>query len=74
MEHEPTVERIEVRLEGHHVVYYKEVVHENAKTMGKEKSTKILAYFSANQQYQNAIHMFYLDFLKYFRWDKAASA
>ncbi len=39
--------------------------------MGKEKSTKLIAYFSANQQYPNARHIYYFDFPKYSRWDKA---
>ena len=54
VEHEPSVERLEVHLEGHHVVQYKEGEHENAKIVGKEKSTKLIAYFTANQQYPNA--------------------
>ena len=73
MVREPTVERLEVHLEGHHIVYYKEG-HENAKTIGKERSTKPLAYFSANEQYQNALQIFCVDFPKYIRWDKAARA
>ena len=64
MEHEPTVERLEVHLEGHHIVHYEEGEYENAKTMGKERSTKLLAYFSAIQQYQNARHIFTVDFPK----------
>ena len=70
VEHEPFVERLEVNLEGHHIVYYKEGEHENAKTVGKEKSTKLLAYFSANRKYPNARQIKYVDFTKYFRWDK----
>ena len=61
---------IEVHLEGLHVVYYKEGEHENAKIVGKEKSTKLIAYFTANQKYPNACHVHYVDFPKYFRWDK----
>ncbi len=51
VEHEPSVERLEFHLEVHHIVYYKEGEHENAKTVGKKKSTKLIAYFFANQQY-----------------------
>ena len=71
VKHEPSVERLEVHLEGHHIVYYKEGEHENAKTVGKEKSTKLIAYFSANQKYPNAGHFCYVDFPKYFLWDKS---
>ena len=70
MENKPSVERLEVHLEGHYIVYYKDGEHENAKTVGREKSTKLIAYFSANQQYPNARHIHYVDFPKYFRWDK----
>ena len=48
VENEPFVERIESHLEGHHTVYYKEGEHENEKAFGKEKSAKLIAYFSAN--------------------------
>ena len=46
------------------------VEHENAKTVRKENSTKLLACFCANRQYPNARHIHYTDFPKYFRWDK----
>ena len=70
VEHETSFERLEVYLEGHHVVNYKEGEHENAKIVGKEKSTKLIVYFTANQKYPNACHIHYVDFPKYFRWDK----
>ena len=54
VEHKASVERLEVHLEGHNAVYYKEGEHENAKTLGKEKSSKIVPYFAANQKYKNA--------------------
>ena len=68
VEHEPSVERLEVHLEGHHVVYFEEGDHENAKNTGKEKTTKLLGYFDANRQYSNARHIRYVNFPKYFRW------
>ncbi len=71
VEHEPSIERFEVHLEGQHIVYCKEGEHENAKTVDKEKSTKLIAYFFANQQYPNAQYIHYIDFSKYFHWDKA---
>ena len=45
--------------------------HEKAKNVGKEKSTKLIAYFTAIQQCPNACHIHYVDFPKYFRWYKA---
>ena len=70
VEHEPSVERPEVHLGCHHVFYYKKGEHENAKIVGKEKSTKLIAYLNANQQYPSACHIHNVDFPKYFRWDK----
>ena len=70
-EHESSVDRLEVHLEDHHNVYYKEGENENAKTLGKEKSTKLIAYIAANQKYKHAKPILYVDFPKYFTWDKA---
>ena len=54
VEHEPSVERLEVHIAGRYVVYYKEKEDGNAKIVAKEKSTKLIAYFATNQQYPNA--------------------
>ena len=70
VENEPSVDRIEVHLECNHIFYYKERAHENAKTVWKEKPTKLIACFSANGQYLNARHIHYVDFPKCFLWDK----
>ena len=64
VEHEPSLERLEVYLEGRYIVYYKKGEHENAKIVEKEKSTKLIAYFTANQQYPNVCHIHYVDFPK----------
>ena len=71
VEHEPSVERLAVHLEVHHTVYYNEGEHEDEKILGKEKSTKLIAYLVANRKYKNAKSFLYVDFPKYFTWDKA---
>ena len=43
VEQEFSVERLEVHLESHHTVFYKECEHEYANTLRKEKSTKLIA-------------------------------
>ena len=70
VENESSVDRIEINLECNHIFYYKECALENEKTMWKEKSTKLLACFFATGQYPNARHIHYVDFPKYFLWDK----
>ena len=62
VEHGLSVERLEFHLNFHHTVYYKEGEHENAKTLGKEKPTKLVAYFAANHKYKNAKCILYVDF------------
>ena len=64
VEHEPSVERLEVYLKVHHTVYYKEGEHENANELGKGKSTKLILHFSANQNYKSAKNLPYVDFPK----------
>lgn len=54
VEHEPSVERSEVHLDGPHTVYYKEGDHETAKIVGNEKSAKFIASLSANQKFKEA--------------------
>ena len=54
VEHESSVEQLEIHLKSDRTVYYKEGEHENAKTLGKEKSTRLTAYFAANQKFKNA--------------------
>ena len=71
VELEPSVERLEIHLEGHHSVYYKECEHENANGLRKEQSTKLTAYFSANQKYKKTKRILCAAFPKYFTWDKA---
>ena len=45
LEHEPSVERLEVHLEGHHTVYYKEGEHESAKKSEKKSLRSLLHTF-----------------------------
>ena len=71
VEHELFEERLGVHLKGHHTVYHKEGEHESVKTLGNEKSMKIIAYFAANHKYKNAKSIHYVGSLKYFTWDKA---
>ncbi len=73
VEQEPTIERLEIHLEGHHSVYFKEGEYDKAKMMGKEKTTKLLGYFNANREYGNALDIRYVDFPKYFTWKKGES-
>lgn len=73
-EHEPTVERLEVHLGGHHIVYFQEGEHEKPKAAGSQKSTELLAWFSEDQKFPNARHIRYIGFPKYFRWDKGLKA
>ena len=70
VEHQPTVERLEVHLEGRHTVYFGEGEHQKAKETGKDKLIKLMAWFHANEQFPSTRHISYADFPKYFRWDK----
>ena len=45
VEHEPSIERLEVHLEDHHIVYYKEGEHENAKPWVKRNRRNLLHTF-----------------------------
>ena len=66
VEHHPIMERSEAHLEGCQIVKFEEVQHEKAAEKGKEKSTKLIASFHANEQIPNARHILYFDFAKYF--------
>ena len=74
MEDEPTVERLEVHLEGNHIVYYKEGEHENEETVGKETSMKLLAYFELFSFIETLDIYSMSIFQSIFCWDKAARA
>ena len=69
--HETSVERLEVHLKGHHTVFCKEGEHENARTLGREKSTKLIASFAANHKFKNAKSILYVEYPKYLTWEKA---
>ena len=67
VEHDPKVARLEVHLEGKHVVYFEEGKENNAAE--KNKITKLMAWFIVNTKYVNARHIKYIDFPKYFTWN-----
>lgn len=69
VEHNPTVERLEVHLEGRHTVYFEQGLEKTAAERGSEKATKLMAWFAANEQYANAKHIRYIDYPKYFVWN-----
>ncbi len=59
-----------MHLEGRHIVYFKERQHEKAADKGKEKSIKLMAWFHSNEQFLYGRHNSYVDFPKYFLWNK----
>ena len=71
VEHHPSVERLEVHLEGKQTVYFEKGNESAAAMKSKTKSTKLIAWFEANQKFKNANHIRYIEFPKYFTWNKA---
>ena len=71
-EHKPPVERLEVHLEGRHIIYFQEGEHYKAADTGKAKSTNLMDWFHANEMFSNARHIYHVDFPKYFRWNKGS--
>ncbi len=68
VEHHPSVERLEVHLEGKHKVYFEKSNEEIAAFKSENKPTKLIAWFEANKRFSNAHHIRYIDFPKYFSW------
>ena len=71
VEHDPSVVRLEVHLEGEHIVYFNEGEENEAMRRSEEKRTKLMAWFNANSNYPSASHIRYVDFPKYFTWNKS---
>ena len=69
VEHDPNVVRLEVHLEGQHVVYFNEGEEQEALVQSKNKRTKLMAWFIANSKYNNASFIRYVDFSKFFTWN-----
>ncbi len=72
VEHQPPVERLQVHLEGRHIIYFQEGEHNKAANTGKVKSTKLMDWFRANESFSNARHISYVGFPKYFLWNKGS--
>ncbi len=72
VEHQPPVERLEVHIEGHHIIYFQECEHNKAVDTGKANSTKLMTWLQANESFSNARNIPYVDFPKYFRWNKGS--
>ena len=70
MERDPPVVRLDVHLEGHHIVYFHEGEPEAAAARSRA-GTKLTEWFAANEKYTNARHIRYDDFPRYFTWNKA---
>ena len=51
VEHQPTVERLEVHLEWRCTVCFGQGEHQKAKETGKDKPTKLKAWFYAKKQF-----------------------
>ena len=69
VEHNPNIVRLEVHLEGQHVVYFNEGEEQAALVQSKNKRTKLMAWFAANSRYKNASSIRYVDFPKFFTWN-----
>ncbi len=72
VEHMLPVERLEVNLARHHVVYFEKGKHDLAAAGGKEKWTKLMTWFESNHQHPNSRHIRYVEYPKYFTWNKGA--
>ncbi len=68
--HYPTVERLELHLEGNHKVYCEKGNEAAAVRNSESKLTKLLGWFAANDRFVNARFIPYTDFPKYFTWNK----
>ena len=66
VEQYPTVERLEVHLEGNHKYYFEKDKEAAAAMKSESKPKKLLAWFTANQCLCNAYCIPYLEFPKYF--------
>ncbi len=70
VEHHPTVERLEVHLEGNHKLYFEKGNEVAAALKSESKPTKLLGWFAANERFVNARSIPNTDFPKYFTWNK----
>jgi len=65
----PTVVRLDVHLPGRHTVYYQE--QDAAQVLERDRAgTKLTEWFLANQLYPGGREIRYVDFPKYFTWNK----
>ncbi len=57
VEHPPSVERLEVHLEGKHKVHFEKGNEEVAALKSENKPAKLIAWFEANKKLSNAHHI-----------------
>ena len=65
---QPPVVRLEVHLESHYTVFFRQGEERNA--VLRNSTTKLEAWFKANEKYPGARHIGYVYFARYFTWQK----